>query len=136
MYTVLVWLVLEYHPSRSDAEQPLLLEEMQALNDAGQGEAVTAMIRMIIDLQTNGRDSRFIRALRGLPVFELKTMSRGKLKGGARVYFFLGRYGEAHLVNCEVKDGDEPSTGKLKVAVLALRAYERKLADEEEQDAD
>lgn len=126
-------LVLELDPTQFETGEPLILIEMQTLNETGQSEAVKAMIRMLADLRTNGRQSRFVRALKGLPIFELKTASRGGLKGGARVYLFFSDDDAAHIVNCEVKDNDQPSTQKLKVAVLSLLAYKRRL--EEDQDA-
>ncbi len=71
------------------------------------------MIMMVADFHTYGLESRYVRKIQVLPVWELKTQERGGVKGGTRVYFFVFD-DEAVFVNCEVKDGDEPSDSKLK----------------------
>jgi len=40
------------------------------------------MIDMLEDLYRKGGESRFVRKLRGLPLFELKTRARGNRRGG------------------------------------------------------
>jgi hypothetical protein len=82
---------------------------------------------MLSDLHENGRKSRFIKALKGYPLLELKTASRGGQKGGARVYFFVNEDGEAVLLNCEVKTGDSPSAAKLTEALEIILAYRKGL---------
>jgi hypothetical protein len=82
--------------------------------------AISAVIVMVADFHEHGLESRYVRKMQGLPVWELKTRARGGAKGGTRVYFFTFN-NEAVFVNCEVKDGDELSDGKLKeVAQLYL----------------
>jgi hypothetical protein len=70
---------------------------------------------MVRDLKLQGRSSRYLVALTGFPIYELKPKSRGGENGGTRVYLFLTEHDEAGLVTCEVKDGDEPDAAKLKL---------------------
>lgn len=117
MYAKQVRLRPTRHPLRLDAKHPLIIEELLELAESGQQEAVEAMVTMLEDLHLHGLESRFVRALKGLPLFELKTASRGGAKGGSRVYFFTNTQGEALIVNCEVKVGDKADQQKLKTAL-------------------
>jgi hypothetical protein len=85
-------------------------------------EAISAVIMMVADFHEHELESRYVRKMQGLPVWELKTQARGGVKGGTRVYFFVFD-NEAIFVNCEVKDGDEPSDGKLKEAAQFYLAH-------------
>jgi hypothetical protein len=99
-----------------DAKNPRLIEDLQNLPS----EAILGVIKMMGDFYEFGLESRYVKKLQGLPVWELKTQSRGGVKGGTRVYFFVSG-DDAVFVNCEVKDDDTPSVNKLKeVAQLAL----------------
>jgi hypothetical protein len=111
-----------YNPTRLDARNPRLIEEWLELVKAGQQLAVNAMVDMMADLHQNGHKSRFIKSLKGLPLLELKTTSRGGEKGGARIYFFFTE-GEAVICNCEVKKDDEASETVLNEALAMLNAY-------------
>ena len=93
---------------------------MLAMRQAGQREAVTAIIRMVKDLKQSGRESRYALPLKGLPLWELKTRSRGGEKGGARVYFFWTSDSVPILCGAETKDGDTPSALLLKEALGVL----------------
>jgi hypothetical protein len=108
---------------RPDAKHPLIIEELLNLAEEGKQEAVDTIIQMLEDLHIFGLGSRYIRALKNLPLFELKTTSRGKTKGGCRVYLFLSFEGDAYIVNCEVKEGDQANQQKLKTALTAYRTY-------------
>jgi hypothetical protein len=77
---------------------------------------------MMQDLYQNGRNSRYLFSLKGLPVWELKTASRGGVKGGARVYLFLTPHNQAVLVNCEVKSGNEADETKLEEVLEIIAA--------------
>ena len=81
------------------------------------------MIEMLADLHEHGRDSRYAQKLEGLPLWELKTRSRGGPKGGARVYFAFTSYGDALIINAEVKDSDTPSATKIREALAIVVAY-------------
>lgn len=98
----------------------LVVRDLLALRKAGQREAVTAIIRMVRDLKEHGKESRYALPLKGLPIWELKTRSRGGEKGGARVYFFWTRDGVPILCGAETKSGDTPSALLLKEALSML----------------
>jgi hypothetical protein len=110
-------------PERLVATHPLIIEDLLGLAEAGKQEAVDMMITMLSDLHQQGRGSRYLRAMTGTPIWELKSRSRGGLKGGSRVYLFLNEHDEAGIVNCEAKDGDEASRNKLMVVLRVIRAY-------------
>lgn len=98
---------LPRHPHRLDAKHPRLIEDLLKIAETNQ-DAVDAIIHMLKDFHQNGHQSRFAHKLQGLPVWELKTRSRGQKRGGARVYFyFLGNNQTAVLVNAEDKEGTE-----------------------------
>jgi hypothetical protein len=105
-----------FHPDNFDAKNPRLIEDLQNLSL----EAIVAVIKMFSDFYEFGLESRYVKKLQGLPVWELKTQSRGGVKGGTRVYFFVSG-DDAVFVKCEVKDDDTPSTSKLReVAQIAV----------------
>lgn len=116
-------LLLARLPTRLDSRHPQIIEEMVALNEAGKGEAVTMMIRMLADLHQRGRESRYLKAMKSTPIKELKPRSRGGLKGGSRVYLFITEYEEAGIVTCEVKESDAPDPLRLKRVLRVVRAH-------------
>lgn len=95
-------------PKPQGGENSWIVKDLLALNNTGRSEAVSAIIKMVRDLKENGRGSRYIRAMKGSPLMELKTASRGGLKGGARVYFFWSAEGAAVLCAAETKAEDDP----------------------------
>jgi hypothetical protein len=113
---------LAYNPTRLDAKNSRIIEQWLELAKAGQQPAVNTMVEMVTDLYQNGHKSRFIKSLKGLPLLELKTTSRGGEKGGARVYFFFAE-GKVVICNCEVKKDDEASETVLNEALAMLKAY-------------
>lgn len=118
---------LARHPSNLSAARPLIIDDLLALAANDQHEGLSAILEMLTDLHQNGHQSRYVRALKGLPLFELKTTRRGGQKGGARVYFFFAK-GEAVIINCEVKKGEEASEAKLVEALEVLVAYNQGVA--------
>jgi hypothetical protein len=108
-----------------------IIEDLLDLASEGKQEAVNACVTMLEDLHKRGLESRFVKKLAGINLWELKTRSRGGQKGGARVYFFVTSNEEALVINAEVKDGDAPSKHKLKEALAIIRDYERD-SDEKE----
>jgi Phage derived protein Gp49-like (DUF891) len=111
------------HPNRLTAEHPRIIEDLLELATSGKQEAVDAMIEMLEDFHIYGLESRFVKKLKGLPVWELKTKSRGGLKGGSRIYFFMTEEKEAVLVNAEVKAEAKVSSSKLEEVLDILEAY-------------
>jgi hypothetical protein len=94
--------------TRPNARRAALLDDLLALAEAGQQQAVDAAVLMLADFFVNGQDSRFARKLQGLPIWELKTQARGGAKGGMRVYFYFLSDGSARIVNAESKEGTTP----------------------------
>lgn len=113
-------LLLPYALNRPEARHPCIIEDLLEVTDA---HALTAMIEMLTDLHQHGQESRYAKKLEGLPLWELKTRSRGGPKGGARVYFTFTGHGEALLINAEVKTGDTPSVAKITEALAITLAY-------------
>lgn len=103
----------------------MVVRDLLSMRRAGQREAVTAIIRMVRDLKENGRESRYALALKGLPLWELKTRSRGGEKGGARVYFFWTSDGIPILCGAEVKEADTPSALLLKEALETFTRFKK-----------
>lgn len=120
------------HPNRLNARHPRIIEDLLELNKAGDGETVTTMITMLRDLYENNLDSRYVKKLKGLPLWELKTKARGGKKGGARIYFFVTEENEAALVNAEIKNDTKANMQKLSEALDVLEAYQEgiKVLDE------
>jgi len=113
------------HPDSLDSKHPILIEEMLALRKAGKRQVVVGIIEMVRDLREHGRDSRYLLAMKGFPIYELKSRSRGGEKGGTRVYLFLTEHDEAGLVTCEVKSGARPNRAKLKLTVRLAVAHQQ-----------
>lgn len=118
-----VVLRLCYHPSRKTVH-PLVIEDLLELAYTGKQEAVDHCIEMLQDFVEYGAESRFCKTMRG-PFWELKSRSRGGLKGGARVYFFwVGEsYREAALCRAEAKSGSEPDIAILNSVAEIIVAY-------------
>ncbi len=71
------------HPNRLDSEHTLLVEDLIEIAAVGRQEAVNAIVEMLADFHVFGRNSRFAEKFKSIPTWELKTRSRGGLKGGA-----------------------------------------------------
>jgi hypothetical protein len=112
-----------YHPARK-TKHPLVIEDMLELAEAGRQEAVDACVMMLADFFRQGKDSRYCKVMKGL-FWELKSRSRGGLKGGTRVYFFwLGEnYQETAIVRAEYKTEAEPDVAILNDVAEIIEAY-------------
>ncbi len=110
------------HPNRLTSEHTILIENLLEMALSGHQEAVNAIVEMLTDVHIFGISSRFAQKLKNTPLWELKTRSRGGLKGGARVYFFVVNE-ELIVVNAEYKTGNDPNQQKLFEAIIVLRAY-------------
>ncbi|MCY1704273.1 hypothetical protein [Deinococcus sp. SL84] len=112
---------------RLHAQRAAILDDLLEMVAAGQQEAVNTAIRMLTDLYLQGHQSSYAKKLQSLPIWELKSHSRGGSKGGTRIYFYFRTNGDAVIVNAEVKAGDTPSATLLKEATLvAMTDKERK----------
>ena len=113
------------HPNRLNSEHTLLVEDLIEMAESGWQEAVDAIVEMLADFHVSGTDSRFAEKFKSMPVWELKTRSRGGLKGGARVHFFVTPKGESMVVNTEVKSGNAPSEAKLYEVMVVFQASQK-----------
>lgn len=110
------------HPNRLASEHTLLVEDLIEIAESGWQEAVDAIIEMLADFHVFGTNSRFAEKMKNLPIWELKTRTRGGLKGGARAYFFTHNH-ELVVVNAEYKTGNQPDQQKLLEAVTVFKAH-------------
>lgn len=110
------------HPNHLTSEHSILVENLLEMAFSGRQEVVDATIEMLADFHVFGTNSRFAQKLKNTPLWELKTRSRGGLKGGARVYFFVVD-DELIVVNVEYKTGNDPSPQKILEAMIVLKAY-------------
>ncbi len=122
------------YPNRLDALHPRIVEDLLEIAHTGHHEALNALILMLEDLTQQGLDSRFAKTLKRTPIWELKTRSRGGLKGGSRVYWFPLEVSMEHnessetfavIVNAEVKAGNTPNPLKLTEALEVYLAFKR-----------
>jgi hypothetical protein len=79
---------------------------------------------MLTDFFQEGINSRYCKPLKGL-FWELKSRSRGGLKGGSRVYFFWvgAEYQEAAIVRAEYKPEKEPDVTILNSIAEVIQTY-------------
>ncbi len=122
------------HPNRLDASHPRIIEDLLEIAHIGHHDALDAIILMLEDLTQQGLESRYAKTLKGTPIWELKTRSRGGLKGGSRVYWFPLEVSLEHnetnetfgvIVNAEVKAGNTPNPLKLTEALEVYLAFKR-----------
>lgn len=104
---------------RPNAARAAILDDLLALAEAGQQAAVNTAITMLRDLFEQGHRSAYARKLQGLPIWELKSHTRGGAKGGTRIYFYFRTNGDQVIVNAEVKAGISPSASLLREATGA-----------------
>ena len=74
---------LAWHPENLTARNPIIIEELLAFEAAGKQDGVAMHIKMLKDLFEFGRASRYVVKMKSLPIWELKSASRGGEKGGA-----------------------------------------------------
>lgn len=119
--------LLQPYPLRSGARRPQWVEDALGLANNGKQAAVDQIVDMLTDLHQEGRNSRYVKSLTGLPLYELKSTSRGGHKGGARVYFAFTEHGEALILNAETKPQgvDAPNPAKIAQALQMLAAYQK-----------
>ena len=78
---------------------------------------------MVAALKEQGNESGFLKKLKGTPISELKSHSRGGQKGGARVYLFEGPEETFFLCRAEWKPDDEANQELLDDTAYILLAY-------------
>jgi hypothetical protein len=99
----------------------VLLSDWLDLCDGGQQECVNKMIEMVIDLQQNGVDCRYLKGFRG-GLSELKSRTR---IGGARVYLFRIASNSFALTRAECKKEDEASPNLVEWSETVMYLYSR-----------
>ncbi len=119
------------HPKRLGAEHPIIIENLVQIAQDNHQEALNAIILMLEDLTQQNLQSRYAKTLHKTPIWELKTRSRGGIKGGARVYWFPLRIIEeetleivAVIVNAEIKPEATPNEHKLLEALEVYLAFQ------------
>lgn len=130
-------LIQPRHPNRPDAQHPRVIEDLIEIAESGQQDALDSMVLMLEDLAEFGRESRYVNTLHDTPIWELKTRSRGGVKGGARVYWFpltIRRKNAepetiAVVVNAEVKAGNTPNPRNLEEALEIYFAFQDNLLE-------
>lgn len=130
-------LIQPRHPNRPDAQHPRIVEDLIDIAEGGQQDALDSMILMLEDLAEFGRESRYVNTLHDMPIWELKTRSRGGVKGGARVYWFpltIRRKNTqpemvAVVVNAEVKAGSTPNPRNLEEVLEIYFAFQDNLLE-------
>ncbi|MBB6017071.1 type II toxin-antitoxin system RelE/ParE family toxin [Deinococcus radiopugnans] len=103
---------------RPNARRAAILDDLLAMADTGQQDAVNTAITMLSDLFEHGHRSSYAQKLQGLPIWELKSHARGGAKGSTRIYFYFRRNGDVVIVNAEIKAGNAPSAPLLREAAL------------------
>jgi hypothetical protein len=118
--------VLQAH--RPGHARSMVVEDLLTMRRAGQHDAVRAIIGMVGDLKANERDCRYLKALAGTPIWELKTRARGGQKGGARVYLYWLN-NQPVLCGAEVKTDSTASAGLLAEALAAYFKAKKEITD-------
>ena len=130
-------LIQPRHPHRPDAQHPRIIEDFIDIAGAGHQDALNSMVLMLQDLAEFGRESRYANTLHDMPIWELKTRSRGGSKGGARIYWFpltirlknVDPESVAVVVNAEIKAGNTPNPRNLEEALEIYFAFQDKPLD-------
>jgi hypothetical protein len=106
---------------------PPFIDDLLDLRDDNKYDALQAIGAMVYDLRQYGTDSRYLEAMTGLPILELKTRARGGQTGGARVYLYRADEREFHLCAAEAKRGSTPTRSLLERTALIALAWRRNL---------
>ena len=125
---VIVVQIIRYPYEPNDISgYPPFIEDLLNIRDAGQTHALRAIGGMVRDLRQQGTVCRYLKALTGYPILELKTRARGGETGGARVYLYRADDTEFHLCAAETKQGDTPSRILLERTALIALAWHKNL---------
>jgi hypothetical protein len=99
-----------------------LIENLLEFAESGLQNAVDSSIEMLSDFHQHDMNSRYLKKLIGLPFWELKTRSRGGIKGGVRIYLFIAN-NIAYCINAEIKPSSQPDAIKLEEVAMIYRAF-------------
>ena len=112
-----------YDPDELEAKHPPFVQDLIAMRQADQNQALQQIGKMVSALKELGLQCGFSKKLFKSPLYELKTHTRGGQKGGARVYFF--RSDNTFLIcRAECKDGNQPDMELLESAAYILLAFQ------------
>jgi hypothetical protein len=119
-----------YDPDDLEARNPPFVQDLVGLKRAGYVESVAEIIKMVAALKEQGHESGFLKKLKGTPISELKSHSRGGQRGGARVYPFEGARLEDNvhvyfLCRAEWKPDDAANTELLEDTAYILEAVRK-----------
>ena len=116
-----------YDPDDLQAKNPPFVQDLLELKRNGYSKTIGEISKMVAALKEQGNESGFLKKLKGTPISELKSHSRGGQKGGARVYLFEGirARDDIHvffLCRAEWKPGDAANPEMLEDTAYILSA--------------
>lgn len=116
-----------FDPDDLQAKNPPFVQDLLELKRGGYVETISEISKMVAALKEQGNESGFLKKLRGTPISELKSHSRGGQKGGARVYLFEGVRSRDNiqvffLCRAEWKPNDAPNQEMLEDTAYILAA--------------
>jgi hypothetical protein len=117
-----------FDPNDLEAKHPRFMQDVLHLKVKGNHQAVEEIIKMVKALKELGLECGFVKKLKGSPLLELRSHSRGGNKGGARVYFFRAPNNIFMLCRAEWKQGIKADTVLLEDSAYILLAFKQKKA--------
>lgn len=117
-----------FDPDDLEAKHPLFMQDVIALKVKGNHQAVEEIIKMVKALKELGLECGFVKKLKGSPLLELRSHSRGGNKGGTRVYFFQAPNHTFMLCRAEWKQGNKVNTVLLEDSSYILLAFKQNRA--------
>jgi hypothetical protein len=111
-----------YDPDELEAKHPPFVQDLIAMQEANQLEALMEIGKMIAALKQLGLKCGFTKKMFNSPLYELKTHSRGGQKGGARAYLFRSN-NNFLICRAECKISNEPDPELLESAAYILLTF-------------
>ena len=111
-----------YDPDELEAIHPPFVQDLIAMRQANQWQALMEISKMIAALKQLGLGCGFTKKMFDSPLYELKTHSRGGQKGGTRVYLFRSN-NNFLICRAECKISNEPDPELLESAAYILLAF-------------
>lgn len=112
-----------YDPDDLEARNPPFVQDLIDLKRKGYDQAITEMSKMVAALKELGLECGFLKKMQGLPIFELKSHSRGGQKGGTRAYLFRAPEDTFMICRAEWKQGNQPDEERLEDTAYILEAF-------------
>jgi hypothetical protein len=114
-----------FDPDELEAKYPPFMQDVLMLKLTGHHEAVREIVKMVKALKQLGLECGFVKKLKGSPLMELRSHSRGGDKGGARVYFFQAPNQTFLLCGAEKKQGTKANPILLEDSAYILLAFKQ-----------